>query len=99
MPPRKAVLPSLFASLELKETLTSIDAVPRHPEIAQQILEAEADWRLAPKANKKASQDKVSAHYRNLSGQDKRLPKSTPPAKPVHPPEIAPFSGLTGVRY
>jgi predicted transposase YbfD/YdcC len=86
-----AVLPSLLASLELKGTLTSIDAVAGHPEIAQQIHEAEGDWLLALKANEKASLDTVCAHFRNLSGQDQRLPQGTPPAKTLHPPEIAPI--------
>ena len=89
-PNELAVLPSFLASLELKGTISSIDAVAGHPAIAQQIHEAEGDWLLALKANEKESMDTVSAHFRSLSGQDECLPEGAPPAKTLHPAEIAP---------
>ena len=75
-----STLPDLLASLQLKGTVVSIDAMAGHPEIAQQIHTAEGDWLLAPKANEKTTFETVSARFRALSGQDTALPEGAAPA-------------------
>jgi predicted transposase YbfD/YdcC len=83
-----ATLPAFLASLELKGTLTSIDAMAGHPHIAQQIHEQGGDWLLALKANEKESMTTVVNHFQALSGQNKILPEGVPPATTLHPAEV-----------
>jgi predicted transposase YbfD/YdcC len=90
-----ATLPQLLQSLELKGALVSIDAMAGHPQVAQQIHEAQGDWILALKANEKKVFEKISSRFRELSGQhanfpEGTLPKDIPVAKTLHPPEVAP---------
>ncbi len=84
-----SMLPAFLDSLELKGTLTSIDAMAGHPAIAQQIHEAGGDWLLALKANEKATMDTVAARFRHLSGQEDHLPEDVPASPTLHPPHVA----------
>ena len=85
-----STLPSLLAALELKGAVVTIDAMAGHPEIAQQLSEAGADYILALKANEKETLSMVSAHLRGLSGQLDHPPTGVEPAPTLHPPEIRP---------
>ena len=58
-----ATLPEFLASLELKGAIVTIDAMAGHPEVAQQIHEAQGHYILALKANEKESYDKVREYF------------------------------------
>lgn len=85
-----STLPGLLAQLELKGAVVTIDAMAGHPEIAQQLSEAGADYILALKANEKETLATVSAHFRTLSGQLEHPPAGVKPAATLHPPETMP---------
>jgi predicted transposase YbfD/YdcC len=56
-------LPRLLASLQLKGTVVTIDAMAGHPQVAQLLHEAGADYVLALKANEKNAFEAVKARF------------------------------------
>ena len=93
------MLPALLRSLELKGTLTSIDAMAGHPAIAQQIHEAGGNWLLALKANEKATFDTVAARFRQLSGQQDTFLRMFRPRRPFTHRMLLHSTGLNPVGF
>lgn len=56
-------LPRLLASLQLKGTVVTIDAMAGHPQVAELLHEAGADYVLALKANEKNAYEAVKARF------------------------------------
>ena len=83
-----ASLPQLLESLQLKGALVSIDAMAGHPEVAQVLNQAGADYILALKANEKEAFDLVAARFKFLSGQQVNAPAGMEEIKALLPPEI-----------
>lgn len=84
-------LPLLLASLQLKGALVSIDAMAGHPEVAQMIHEAGADYILALKANEKETFKLVAARFKTLSGQRDNVPIAMTAIEALLPPESMPI--------
>ncbi len=56
-------LPRLLASLQLRGTIVTIDAMAGHPKVAELLHEAGADYLLALKANEKHAFETIKAHF------------------------------------
>jgi predicted transposase YbfD/YdcC len=56
-------LPRLLASLQLRGTIVTIDAMGGHPQVAEMLHEAGADYLLALKANEKNAFEAVKARF------------------------------------
>jgi predicted transposase YbfD/YdcC len=56
-------IPSLLSALELKGAIVSIDAMGCQKEIADQIIEAGADYILALKGNQSTLKEQTAAHF------------------------------------
>lgn len=83
-------LPELLTGLQLKGAIVSIDAMAGHPEVAQLLHEAGADYILALKANEKEAFDLVAARFKTLSGQRVDAPAGMADTEALLPPEIMP---------
>jgi predicted transposase YbfD/YdcC len=84
-------LPGLLAGLQLRGALVSIDAMAGHPEVAQMLQEAGADYILALKANEKETFELVTARFKTLSGQRVNAPDGMAEGAALLPPEIMPM--------
>ncbi len=89
-----ATLPALLASLQLKGAVVSIDAMAGHPEVAQLLDEAGADWMLALKGNEKETHELVASHFKTLSGQRESAAEGLDTAS-LQPPEVVPVQWAT----
>lgn len=63
-------LPRLLASLQLKGAIVTIDAMAGHPDIAETLHAAGADYVLALKANEKKAFKEVEDHFNSIRPED-----------------------------
>lgn len=62
-------IPRLLASLQLRAATVTIDAMGTQGHIAEQIIDAGADYALALKANQKGAHQAVREHFRQAQAQ------------------------------
>lgn len=61
-------IPELLQMLELRGCVVTIDAIGTQPAIAEQIVDAEADYVLALKANKMSLHEEVKLYFDDIEG-------------------------------
>lgn len=59
----KTAIPDLIDTLDIKNSIVTIDAIATHPSIATQIVEKEADYILALKKNQKSLYEEVESEF------------------------------------